>query len=499
MLKEKFQKVSQKLLYWISVAAVAIVIGVGLQMVQAWTEPSGNPPTGDVGAPITTGAIGQGKTGPLTIAGLLTAGNDLNVVGNVGVGTNVPLYKLDVRGKGYFATEAGTNQLTLGDISHGTTSSISTNNNNISFKPNGSDEKVSIASDGSVNVKENLNVGTDDMTDGKYFIAQSDGTIIAKGTNGSFKVDKGGFITVSGIIFEDGTTQTTAGSSGSGSSHGSVPFATPGTFNWTVPNGVTSVTFEVWGGGGGGAAGRYIVGDYGSGPYQDYNVTYISAGGSGGSGGYAVNTMTVAPGNVFTITVGDGGLGGTNSNRNVQVPPLTQNFGGIGGQSSVKYNSGVTVLAANGGGGGVDVDGMWDWDERWWAGCINNYQATGGATIGGSSSNKNGKLGEKCNHKANAPWETGIQNSLNPITIGAAAISSVIDSSSAFGAGGNGSPWGMMAQYSCQVYDWDGNYVGQITSNHDLTYRGGTCSLIQNESNGGKGVNGKAGAVIISY
>src|SRR3989338_8740480 len=68
------------------------------------------------------------------------------------------------------------------------------------------------------------------------------------------------------------------------------------TTTWTAPAGVTSVQAEVWGGGGGGG-GKALDSD---------------GGGGGGGGAYSrENSATVAPGNVYTVTVGSAGTGST--------------------------------------------------------------------------------------------------------------------------------------------------------------------------------------------
>src|SRR5687767_6741857 len=61
---------------------------------------------------------------------------------------------------------------------------------------------------------------------------------------------------------------------------------------WTCPPGVTVVTVETWGGGGSGG---------GSSSNQQ-------AGGGGGGGGYNMAFVNVVPGNVYPITVGQGGV-----------------------------------------------------------------------------------------------------------------------------------------------------------------------------------------------
>ena len=102
----------------------------------------------------------------------------------------------------------------------------------------------------------------------------------------------------------------------------STTFTSNGTF--TVPNCVTSLTVEAWGGGGAGGG-----------------VTGNKASGGGGKGGSYVKRvdLPVSFNQSYTVTVGSGGTGGTG-------------IGGSGGSSSF-VNSGlsINVLAAGGNGG----------------------------------------------------------------------------------------------------------------------------------------------------
>ena len=105
-------------------------------------------------------------------------------------------------------------------------------------------------------------------------------------------------------------------------------FATPGVTSWTCPVGVTSVTVECWGAGGGGGGGGAV---------------FNAAGGGGGGGAYASSVITVASGNIYTITVGAGGAGGGS-------------FGTTGGNgSNSSFNS--TIVMAAGGNGGIGSGG----------------------------------------------------------------------------------------------------------------------------------------------
>lgn len=109
-----------------------------------------------------------------------------------------------------------------------------------------------------------------------------------------------------------------------------VPFTASGT--WTVPAGVTIVKVECWGGGGAGG------GANGSAPTN-------RAGGGGAGGAYTlVNTISVSPGQIISVTVGAGGIGNY-SNDNGGNP----GNGGNGGTSV--FNSIIPVSAIGGEGG----------------------------------------------------------------------------------------------------------------------------------------------------
>lgn len=60
---------SKQLSHWLSVIVIGIALGLGLQFVRAWTEPTQAPPGGNVGAPINTSGNYQAKSGRLDIQG----------------------------------------------------------------------------------------------------------------------------------------------------------------------------------------------------------------------------------------------------------------------------------------------------------------------------------------------------------------------------------------------------------------------------------------------
>lgn len=106
-------------------------------------------------------------------------------------------------------------------------------------------------------------------------------------------------------------------------------FQTAGSGNFTVPAGVYSLYYRLWGGGGGGGGGGGT-----------------SAGNAGGAGGYSEGWIDVVPGQVIPYTVGAGGTGGTTAGGGTA---------GVSGGSS-SFNSTITctpgIAGAGGGTGG---------------------------------------------------------------------------------------------------------------------------------------------------
>lgn len=100
--------------------------------------------------------------------------------------------------------------------------------------------------------------------------------------------------------------------------HGSQVYSTPGTYSFTVPNGINQLTALIASGGGGGGG---------------KNST--TNGGGGGGAGSVSAKIVVTPGQVIPIVVGTGGLSGA--------------FGADGGNGS---SSSVGSISVTGGGGG---------------------------------------------------------------------------------------------------------------------------------------------------
>lgn len=113
-------------------------------------------------------------------------------------------------------------------------------------------------------------------------------------------------------------------------------FTTPGTYTWTAPVGVTSVSVVCVGGGGGGV--RV--------PYSSSRVS-----GSGGGGLAWKNNIPVTPGQSYTVVVGSGGTVLTTPNN------FVKHIAGTGGTS---YFISESIVAAYGGGGGISFSTSFD-------------------------------------------------------------------------------------------------------------------------------------------
>lgn len=105
-------------------------------------------------------------------------------------------------------------------------------------------------------------------------------------------------------------------------------YTSPQTVNITVPSGKTSMRVTLLAAGGGGGAGN--------------TGNYYDAGAGGGGGGLTLATFTVSPGSTYTLTVGNGGVGGT----------WAGGSGGTGENTYISYAGSIISIAYGGGGGG---------------------------------------------------------------------------------------------------------------------------------------------------
>jgi len=137
---------------------------------------------------------------------------------------------------------------------------------------------------------------------------------------------------------------------------GTTTYSGAGTYTWTCPSGVTTVTVQAWGGGGGGGGVATIN-------------NAASGGGAGGSYNSTIYTVTSATS--YNVTVGAGGAGGLNTGTN----------GSTGGSSTF---DGTNIIAVGGPGGtGATTAG----------GAAGGTGTTTGNTAGTNFAGGNGAIG----------------------------------------------------------------------------------------------------------
>lgn len=108
-------------------------------------------------------------------------------------------------------------------------------------------------------------------------------------------------------------------------------YTTHGTSTWTRPAGCSSIVVEVVGAGGGGASSQATAGNHSNG------------GGGGGAGGYTKGRV-LSPASTYTVTVAQGGPGGSSGGLN------------SGGNASGSTSFGSILVCAGGLGGAAGAD-----------------------------------------------------------------------------------------------------------------------------------------------
>jgi hypothetical protein len=254
-----------------------------------------------------------------------------------------------------------------------------------------------------------------------------------------------------------------------------------GTFNWTCPAGVTSISVVCVGGGGCG------------GP---------NGGGGGGGGGLAyINNYTVVPGNVYAVVTGVGGIysSGTGTSGGssyfINTSTVAAGGGGLGGYSPSTGGAGGTVLAGTGFAGGAGGLGGATYSGAGGGGA-GGYTAIGGgggtgylnagqvATVGASSGGSGGGGGGGGGSGAGTGGGGG---GVGLLGAGSNGIGGSIGTNAGFGGtGGSGGTSGG------QGTGGSSNPVGPATGN----YGGGGGGADGNSNVGG---NGGVGAVRIIW
>lgn len=200
---------------------------------------------------------------------------------------------------------------------------------------------------------------------------------------------------------------------------------------WTVPTGVTAISYLVVGGGGGG------------GGAASTSVSNNLGGGGGGAGGIvSSSTLSVSPGGTITLTVGAGGSAGSAGSS-----------GGNGGGSTLNYSS--TTITSAGGNGGAGSPGGGDQNSLSgdggsngsYSGGVNVWDGGGGGAGAGGNGVNGTDIGGQGGNGGNG---------------GAAVANTLLTGSTIYyggGGGGGGTPYENSNEVS-GTYGTGGNSVG---------------------------------------
>jgi len=259
--------------------------------------------------------------------------------------------------------------------------------------------------------------------------------------------------------------------------------------NYTVPAGKTSMAIVGIGAGGGGGTGGA-------------EETDISAGGGGGSGGVVIlREITVTPGNIYSITIGSQGNGGSgntggNTGGNTTFGNILTLNGASGGAASsggrlggsggnVSFNTGTADVSSSGKSGGTGSYGYSDGGSGTAQLTINSNDANISSYLqGGSGGGGGGGFGGSFNTVAPGPAGSPFQKSGGiggTPDGGAGGVGGSMNSQNTMGPAGNGS--------SANVYGGGGGGGGGVTYNNNVSFGNST------RTNGGAG----SGAQILVY
>jgi hypothetical protein len=195
-------------------------------------------------------------------------------------------------------------------------------------------------------------------------------------------------------------------------------YAIPGTYSWTCPDGVTSVSVVCVGGGG---------------AYTDT----AAAAGAGGGLGYR-NDYSVTPGNSYTVVVGRGAGPGQQGGQRLGMSGTDSYFvnssnvkgGGGGGGTSTNY--GGTYTGSGGGNGG-------DATSQYGGGGAGGYSGNGGD--GATGSNTAGSSGSGGGGGGGSEGYSGARGGgggVGPLGQGGSGSGGTVSSTGWNGKGGSG-------------------------------------------------------------
>ncbi|MFZ1703399.1 MAG: RICIN domain-containing protein, partial [Saprospiraceae bacterium] len=152
-------------------------------------------------------------------------------------------------------------------------------------------------------------------------------------------------------------------------------YTTPGTYTFTVPAGITSITVDAWGGGGRGGS----------------RTSSSNGTGGGGGGAYSRHSFSVNPGESYVVYVGAGSSSNSSAGEDTWIS-LTDNSNALvlakgGNSASTNSTLGATGGSASSGIGSIKYSGGNGADR------VTSTTSGGGGSSAGTSNDGNNALG----------------------------------------------------------------------------------------------------------
>jgi len=173
------------------------------------------------------------------------------------------------------------------------------------------------------------------------------------------------------------------------------PVVTAGIFSgggtFTVPLGVTSLSFTIVGGRGGDGGDATGIGIF---------ETETGFGGNGGSGASVTGTISVVAGNTITVALGTAGTNGANVSGSNERVTYFAGSGTAGGTTTIQRN-GSQVASAGGGSGGSG--GSADVLDNGFV-TVNNGAAGAGGSTGTGGTVTTGTTGGRSGPSSTITW-----------------------------------------------------------------------------------------------
>lgn len=240
--KESKRKVKKAINYLTLVALVFSALQ-SVRMVSAWTEPTTNPPGGNIGAPINEGSATQTKSGYLNISGGGTYGTGGIGIGNQSLNSSGPwLYVGDAAGSVYGGQGLAAHNIWANGYSYGS-QFVDANNGDYKVDPYGNSKLFNLDLDGGFYGHGSFSVSAGD---GMALLSSIGLGGYFKNTGGLYAENNSGYYTYLGYPSSSWGVYTNGNSYTAGQVRGDGGFCIGGSCITSWPTVANSINWDSW-------------------------------------------------------------------------------------------------------------------------------------------------------------------------------------------------------------------------------------------------------------